>query len=119
MTKSVNAPRFVAVDRQRRGDGVADPDDGVSPCHPIAAGGVAHPERAVDLLGLQPRGRRVDLGLDRGYLVVVDLRPDRGIDQRTHRLGQRLIDSAHPFDFLGCDVPDVGELQHPRTRTCF
>jgi hypothetical protein len=111
--------RLVAVDGQRRGDGIADPDDRVPPRDPIAAGGVAHPERPVDLLGPQSRGRRVDLVLDRSHLVGVDLRSDRGVDERADRLGQRFIDGAHPLDFLGCDVPDMCELQHPRTRTRF
>jgi hypothetical protein len=106
-------PRLVALDHERRGDRVPDSDDRVSPRHPIPAGCVLHPECAVDLLCPQPCGRRVDPGLDRGHLVGVDLRPDRRVDQRADRLGERLIDGARPFDFFGCDVPDVGELQHP------
>ena len=43
-------PRRVTLDHERRRDRVPDSDHRVSPRHPVAAGGVAHPERAVDLL---------------------------------------------------------------------
>ena len=107
------APDAVALDHQRRRDRVPDSDDRVSPRHPVPAGGVSHAERAVDLLCPQPRGRRVDLGFDGGHLVGVDLRTDRRVDQLADGLGEGLIDGAHPVDLVGCEVPDVGELQHP------
>jgi hypothetical protein len=111
--------RLVALDHQRRRDRVTDADDRVSPRHSVATGGVAHPERTVDLLGPQPCGRRVDLGLDRRHLVGVDLGPDRRVHQIANRIGERLVHGAHPVDLLRGEVPDMGELQHHRTRTCF
>jgi hypothetical protein len=74
---------------KRRGDRIADADRRVAPRHPVTVGREAHTERTVDLFGLQARGRVVDLGSYRGDLIGIHLRADRGIDERTHRVGQR------------------------------
>ena len=88
----------VMVDLERRCDRIADADDRVSPRHAVATGGVAHSERAVDLPRPQLRSCRVDLGLDGRDGVGVDLSTDRRVDELTDRLGEGLVDGAHPFD---------------------
>ena len=110
-------PIGIMLDRQRRRGRIADPDHGVPPRHAIAAGGVAHPERTVALLGPQLGRRRVDLGPDGLHGIGVDLSTDRRVDELADRLGERLVDGAHAFDLSRGDVADIGELHHLCTRT--
>jgi hypothetical protein len=84
-------PRLVALDHERRGDRVPTPMTGFP--HAIVVV-YCTPNAPSILLCPQPCGRRVDPGLDRGHLVGVDLRPDRRVDQRADRLGERLIYGA-------------------------
>src|SRR3984957_8497015 len=101
----------VVTDLDRRCDRIAQPDDGVSPRHPLAAGEIAHAEAAVGLLLAQTRGSRVDLGFGRRDRIGVHLRSNCCVDQPPDGLSQGAIDGPQPFDLLGADVLQR-EVQH-------
>jgi len=62
------------------------------------------------------RRRRIDPGLGRGNHLCADLGANGRVDQRPHRLGERLVDGAQPGHVVGGEVLQ-GPVQHTRTRT--
>jgi hypothetical protein len=93
-------PAIALRDNHRWRDGIAYPNDDIAPRHLVAVGAKADAERAVDLLAAQSRRRRIDLGFGRGNCLGVDLRADGRVDQRPHRLGERLVGGTQPGDVV-------------------
>ena len=62
------------------------------------------------------RRRRIDPGLGRGNHLCADLGANGRVDQRPHRLGERLVDGPQPGDVVSAEVLQ-GPVQHTCTRT--
>ena len=96
--------------------GLRTPDHDIAPGHLVAVGCESDAVRTVELLAAQSCRRRIDLRFGRRNRFGADLGANGGVDQRPHRLSERLVDAARPGDVVGAEVLQ-GPIQHTCTRT--